>query len=139
MRFKNDHGWQRPKQRCVAPRTQAPTSSRRSSLIERSATQEKTKDKEAMKMKMFSVYDSKAEAYLAPFFSATEATAMRAFEAAAKDEQHDFHKWSEDYTLFCLGTFDEFTGIIEPLAAPYNLGSAHIIKSINGKSAIQGS
>lgn len=75
-------------------------------------------------MKIFAVYDSKAEAYLQPFFARTDGVALRMFGQAAQDEQHDFSKHAADYTLFCLGEFDEYTGKIAPLDALYNLGNA---------------
>lgn len=58
-------------------------------------------------MKMFTIYDSKAAAFLQPFFAATTAVAVRSFSAAARQEGHDFHNYAEDYTLFELGEFDQ--------------------------------
>ena len=54
-------------------------------------------------MNIYTIYDSKAEAYLTPFFTDTDATAVRIFTSAATDEQHHFHKYAEDYTLFAIG------------------------------------
>ena len=69
--------------------------------------------------KIHSVYDSKAQAYLQPFFSVTTGVAVRQFTAAVQDSNHDFHRFAEDYTLFELGDFNENTGkfsIAEPTA-----------------------
>jgi hypothetical protein len=65
-------------------------------------------------MFIYSVYDSKAEAYLPPFFLPTKAAALRAFGDAALDPKHQFAAHPEDYTLFELGTYDETTGVIVP-------------------------
>ncbi len=65
-----------------------------------------------MLLRAFSVYDSKVEAYMRPFFMQTEAEALRAFRETVNDGQSSFFKHPEDYTLFKVGTFDESTGLI---------------------------
>jgi hypothetical protein len=75
-------------------------------------------------MFIYSVYDSKAEAYLPPFFLPTKAAALRAFGDAAVDPKHQFAAHPEDYTLFELGTYEETTGSITPHEAKIGLGSA---------------
>lgn len=77
-----------------------------------------------MKLKMFSVFDSKTEAFMAPFFSLATGSAMRSFETAANEEGHDFQKFGGDYSLFEIGAFDQFTGALTSLDAPINLGLA---------------
>jgi len=86
-------------------------------------------------MKIFSIYDSKAEAYLQPFFAPTKAYAIRQFTQAANDESADFHKFAADYTLFELGSWDEQTGTIAPNEAKTALGSA--IEYINQTSGLR--
>lgn len=82
-------------------------------------------------MKIFSIYDSKAEAYIQPFYSLTPAAAIRIFSEAAQDEgdsngrpAHAFNKHGADYTLFMVGEWDERTGIIKPTDAKTALGCA---------------
>lgn len=75
-------------------------------------------------MKILSVYDSKAEAYLPPFTSQTNATAIRSFEGAVQQENSQFRMHATDYTLFCIGDFDEVLGIITPQAPHISLGLA---------------
>lgn len=77
-----------------------------------------------MQLKRFSVFDLKAEAFLPPFYAQTTGLAIRMFESAASDQNHDFHKYATDYTLFELGTFDQAKGVSEDLPAPVNLGLA---------------
>lgn len=62
-----------------------------------------------MMHKLFAVRDSKAEAYLQPFFSQTLGTALRAITDATNDLQHVFHRYAEDYDLYLLGEFDDET------------------------------
>lgn len=75
-------------------------------------------------MKTFAIYDSKAEAYLTPFFQKTAGLAIRAFQQAANDAQHDFSRFAADYTLFEIASYDENTGVITPHKAQINLGLA---------------
>lgn len=66
-------------------------------------------------MRIYTVHDSKAEAYLQPFFAANDAVAMRYLETAANDSGHEFARHAEDYTLFEIGGFDETTGNMDPV------------------------
>lgn len=74
--------------------------------------------------KLFSVYDSKAEAFIQPFFSPTTGTAIRSFESACNEASHDFNKHAGDYTLFEIGEFDHDSAKLETLDTPHNLGIA---------------
>lgn len=77
-----------------------------------------------MILKAFTIYDSKAEAFLPPFFCPTAAVALRDFESAINTESHAFHKYAADYTLFELADWDPSTGKFTPHATPLNLGVA---------------
>lgn len=74
-------------------------------------------------MKVFTVYDSKAEAYLPPFMERASGSAIRAFEAAVNNPDHQFNHHPGDYTLFEIGTFDDQTGRYNMLDAFVNLGA----------------
>lgn len=73
---------------------------------------------------VFSVYDSKAKAYLQPFFCSTVAVAMRSFGAAVNDERHDFHRFAGDYTLFEVGLWYDDVGRLVELEPKVSLGVA---------------
>jgi len=75
-------------------------------------------------VQIFSVYDSKAEAFQRPFFMPTRGSAIRAFSEAVGDEKTDFCKFKADFTLFHIGEFDEIHGTIKPLEAKVSLGTA---------------
>lgn len=64
-----------------------------------------------MLLKVFTVYDVKAKAYLPPFFLPEMGMATRAFGDCVQDAKHMFGKHPADYTLFCVGTFDDATGL----------------------------
>ena len=77
-----------------------------------------------MKLKIFSVFDSKAEAFLPPFFAGTKGQAIRSFSDAVQDSGHAFSKHCSDYTLFELGLFDDSDANIIMLPTPVSLGIA---------------
>ncbi len=75
-----------------------------------------------MILKIFTVYDSKAEAYLQPFFMPSAGVAMRAFGDLVNDMATQFYKHSADYTLFEIGSFDDQNAELSHLEAFINLG-----------------
>ncbi len=77
-----------------------------------------------MILKMFSVYDSKAEAYTPPFYEKTMGLAVRAFQETCNLADHPFNKYPEDYTLFSVGDFDDQNAKIELYATPVPVGKA---------------
>lgn len=74
-----------------------------------------------MKLKIFSIFDTKAEAFNTPFFFSFPGQATRAFEDLVNDPQSQISKHPEDYSLFELGEFDSTTGVIEKLDTPTNI------------------
>jgi len=75
-------------------------------------------------MKMFTVYDSKAEAYMQPFFAKSTGEALRSFSDTCQDKNHIFAKHPEDFTLFELGTWDEQTSNFVIYESKKSLGTA---------------
>ena len=66
-----------------------------------------------MEMRIYTVRDSKAQGYLQPFFMPNVSVAIRALKDCLADSGHQFAKHPEDYDLYCIGFFDDLTGIIE--------------------------
>jgi len=77
-----------------------------------------------MILKMFTVYDSKAEAYLRPFYMNTKGEAIRLFTDMANDQNHQFFKHPEDYTLFELGDYEDTNGSFDLCKTPMAIGKA---------------
>lgn len=75
-------------------------------------------------IRVYSIFDSKAIAFLQPFFCVNNAVAIRNFTKAVQDERSDFHRFAPDYTLFCIGEWDQFTGEFKNLEAKEALGVA---------------
>ena len=71
---------------------------------------------------IYSIYDSKADSYLQPFFSPTDATAIRAVSDVVRDSSHQFAKFAEDYTLFLVGLWDETSGALTAVAPKHLVG-----------------
>lgn len=77
-----------------------------------------------MKFKLFSVYDSKANAFLPPFVLAETGMAKRAFSNCANDVNHQFGRNPEDFTLYRVGGFDDEFGAVDRQEPFDNLGLA---------------
>lgn len=75
-------------------------------------------------MKMFSVHDSKAEAYFNPIFFKTAGEAIRAFETTCRDVESQFNKYPADFTLVELGEYNEQDASIKSHATPRILSNA---------------
>lgn len=77
-----------------------------------------------MILNIFSVFDSKAEAFMSPFFMNSKGSAIRAFTEISHDKTHAFGKNPEDFTLFHLGSWNDSSASFDLLATPASLGLA---------------
>lgn len=77
-----------------------------------------------MIQQLFSVYDSKAKAFLTPFCCPHIDVALRVFENAANTPEHQLCTFAEDFTLFHLGTWDDNTSEFKLFKEHINLGLA---------------
>lgn len=66
-----------------------------------------------MTIKVFAVYDQKAEAYLTPFFVNSKGLAIRSFTDAVNDPKV-LGKYPGDFTLFEIGEYDPIRGQMQP-------------------------
>jgi len=73
-------------------------------------------------LKVYSVHDSAAEAFMVPFYMQTDKQAQRAFGNSINDANHQFSNNPEDYTLFFVGHFNDQDGRFEP-ADPRSIGN----------------
>jgi len=81
-----------------------------------------------MILQIMAVYDSKARAFLIPFFCAHTDVGRRAFSDAANNPGHQVGAHPEDFTLFHLGTFDDDNAVFKLLAQYHNCGLAAQLK-----------
>lgn len=77
---------------------------------------------------MFTIYDSKAEAYLQPFFSINIETAKREFTKHINGDT-PFNEFPEDYALFYLGDFDQEEGKFTLQITPQHVSNAVKLKA----------
>lgn len=77
-----------------------------------------------MKYKIFSIYDSKTEAYMQPFFSPTKGHAIRMWQDTISDKNSQFAKHPADFTLFEIGEYNDHNAQVTSLMTPLSLGSA---------------
>lgn len=87
-------------------------------------------------MKLYTVYDSKSEAYDRPWVSPSRGIAIRSLLDVLKDQNHPFTKWPGDFTLFEIGSFDEQKGTIETYDAKVNLGVMIELAGLNKDSQV---
>jgi len=78
-----------------------------------------------MILKIFTIYDQKAKAYLPPFFLPERGQAIRTFTDCVNSPEHHFGKHPADYTLFELGHFTDDNAKIKPLPSPSTLGTGN--------------
>lgn len=74
--------------------------------------------------KIFSIFDAKAAAFNDPVFLPNQAIAERSFRLAANDPQSFIGQCPTDYTLFCLGEWNDDTGRLELYDTPQAIGLA---------------
>lgn len=88
-----------------------------------------------MIQKVFGVRDTKAMAFLQPFFSASTGAAMRAFDDAVnEDGKSMLAKHPEDYVLYELADYDDSTGEFKNCVPIKMLGcGADFRKEVNPK------
>lgn len=77
-----------------------------------------------MKLKAFTIYDTKLEAYMQPFFMTSKGQALRAFSDTVNDQSTQFAKHPEDFTLFEIGEYDDSNAQLTSHKTPISLGLA---------------
>ena len=63
-----------------------------------------------MLYKVYTVYDTKAEIYMNPFFQKARGEAIRSFTNLANDESTTVGKYPADFVLFEIGEYDDSSG-----------------------------
>lgn len=71
--------------------------------------------------RIYSVRDTAANAFLQPFFTATDGLAIRSFMDAVNGPDSQFSRHSADYSLYLLGDFDDSDGSFTPVPEPLRL------------------
>lgn len=90
-----------------------------------------------MILKVFAVRDTKACAFLQPFFSNSVGSALRAFGDAVNEKGSPFNKHPEDYLIYHIGSYDDSLGALvpEPDSVLHLLGAASDFVGVNEPAA----
>jgi hypothetical protein len=67
------------------------------------------------------VRDSKAEAFMQPFFAPTTAFAVRSFSDTVNKSGNPISDHPEDHDLYEVAAFDDSTGVVTSLDSPRHL------------------
>jgi len=75
--------------------------------------------------KAYSLFDIKAQHYMTPFFTINDGTAIRSLSQMVNEKEPNMvNQYPDDYNLFCVGSFDDSTGVLSPIDHPRSLGLA---------------
>mgnify|MGYP000426986884 CR=1 FL=1 len=77
-----------------------------------------------MQKKVYSIHDTKAEAFIQPFFAPTDGLALRMFEDNVNNKDSQLNMHPEDFNLYQVGQWDDNKGLIEPETPPKHIGTA---------------
>lgn len=88
-----------------------------------------------MKLKVFSILDTVANAFNTPFFFPTVGQAVRAFKDLANDQNTAVARHPTDYTLYEIGEFSDENGRLVALEVPNRLGRGSDFTKVEGLPA----
>lgn len=80
-------------------------------------------------MKIFTIHDSKAEAFSAPIVIRNKGEALRGLTEVVNDATHQYGKYPSDYTLFEIGEWNDLTGNITTYDAKISVCNLIELKS----------
>ena len=66
-----------------------------------------------MKINLYVIHDAVAAIYNKPFYLVNDQVALRSAGALAMDENSEISKHPEDYTMWCIGEYEDTTAEIE--------------------------
>jgi len=74
-------------------------------------------------MKLFSLHDMKARQWLPPALIDSEANAIRTLSDVINksNPESNLAKYPEDFTLYCIGIWDQQTGLITAYKQPESI------------------
>lgn len=85
-----------------------------------------------MIIRIYTIRDAKAECYLQPFTFRTDGEAIRAFDDSVQKPGTALHDHPEDFFLYKVASFNQETGIVEPME-PVSLGCGSDFVKLGGK------
>lgn len=67
-----------------------------------------------MILNAYSIFDRKSLQYYPPFFASTDGAAVRSLGDMANDTNNAIGLHPTDYVLYCIGTYSDSNGSLEP-------------------------
>ena len=72
-----------------------------------------------MRTLIYTVFDKKSATYHQPFFVNHQVHAIRIVETAVNDLATNLGKYPADFALYCLGHYDDQSGLLEPTSPSF--------------------
>ena len=66
--------------------------------------------------KVYAMYDVKANFYHPPIVLANDEVLKRAIISQYKDSDNQVSQFPEDFKIYCIGDYDDNSGVIKPLS-----------------------
>lgn len=89
-----------------------------------------------MVLRSFSIFDSKIGAFHPPFFAPTDGSAVRSFQDLVNDQSTSISRHPRDYSLWCLGVWNDSTGRMEAFDHNVQVVEAHALIITNGQPSL---
>lgn len=86
-----------------------------------------------MIVKVFSIQDVKAKAFVHTFFMPEVGMAERALKTMVSDHQNQIAQFPEDFVLYQVGEFDQLSGQLVSLATP-----SYVMKALDAMPKKEG-
>lgn len=77
-----------------------------------------------MQLRAYTVYDNKALVFHAPFFAISDGAAVRIFMDLANDTNTTIGRHPMDYSLWCVGTFQDDGGLLKSITPAEHVSDA---------------
>lgn len=89
-----------------------------------------------MKLKIFTIYDSKTETFDRPIFAKTTNEMIRDLTSAVNNvnPNNKLHLYPSDLTLFDHGEYDDSTGTFTLLDTPHSMFLLHDLKTASNET-----
>lgn len=82
-------------------------------------------------MNLYTIRDNKASASMAPFTAQNHGIAMRfVFNVLTDQPQSDVARYPNDYTLYCLGEFDQVGNLVRGYQEAQHVSDVAAIKEM---------
>ncbi len=82
----------------------------------------------AHKLMAYAVKDLQTKTFTNPFFTSNDTTATRGFEQAVNNKDTQYNQYPEDYTLYCVASYNIETGEITPEAIRSIINATKLLK-----------